>query len=288
MNCLTRPGFDSSVSDPFDLSLSRYIKTEEGDDGNRYYICRSGDNPDRILSLPSVSTVLKVGATREDASGLAQAKKKWDKEFTEGKKELSWEVNSEVARNRGTVIHEKVEAFFRGGGTKECKHFLTHEDSKDPQWENYNKSLDLLFNRSTGLNLIRSEFFVCTDRFAGRADLYIRNLRKKKVLVDLKTSGRSQSKFSWSKDSETGKAKKGYSPWFLRSASQLIAYSLALQEAGETPDDLSIWLLTPKGFDTFSILPREYKVALANWNRRLNLFWNNREDRNEGEGEGEE
>jgi hypothetical protein len=92
-----------------------------------------------------------------------------------------------------------------------------------------------------------------------------------KILVDLKTSGREQSKFVYKK--KDGKCQKQYSPWFSKAIIQLSAYSMAIEEKGESPDGLAIWLVTPGEFTTFTLKEEDLLFAREEWLRRLTKYW---------------
>jgi hypothetical protein len=260
----------ATCHDVFSSFTGRLVEVESRD-GERFYRCRiSSDFNSSSVLVPSVSTVIKGGMTKEDAASLATAKKKWDKDYEDGKKEISWDDNSSQARDRGTLIHKLIENFFLQGETS----FLG-EGIKD--WQKYNEAIAKLYSDKNNQQLIASEFFVCNLSllsplgYAGRADLYVKNKRGKKTLVDVKTSGHAKSKWQWRK--ENGKSVKSVSYWYMNAITQISAYSLALESQGEEPDELSIWLLTPEGFMTFTLDSYDRKMARESWNGKLIKYW---------------
>jgi hypothetical protein len=219
------------------------------------------------ISVPSVSSIIGATCSSDEAVSLIKAKKNWDKQFSNGEKKLTWDENSRIARDRGTECHEKLELFFR-----EQKETYLTGDCEDEKWKMYNKTLERLYRERKRDKLIASEFFVCHSQYAGRGDLYIQDMVGSKILVDLKTSGREQSKFVYKKNKD-GKTQKQYSPWFLKAIIQLSAYSMAIEEKGEIPDNLAIWLVTPTEFTTFTLKEEDLLFAREEWLRRLTKYW---------------
>lgn len=235
------------------------VKTQEDGTRHYHYLNSSGEE----LALGSVTTILQGSASQADAISLVNAKKKWDKQYEKGKKELSWDEHCENARNRGTTIHSITENILK-------KNPYEHLEIPD----SFEESIQQIKLKAMGCKLLASEFFVYNKNsntpYGGRADLYVK-MYGLKYLIDIKTSASPKELYQWNYNRETKKRRKGMASWYERAIIQLTAYQLAMESWEESPDAIGIWLITPEGLDQYTIdIPKDERVKW--WNDRVDTY----------------
>lgn len=252
-----------SLSPGLKSCYNSLIKVDTQKDGVRKYHCFNKEG--RLTILDSVTTIIAGSCTQQDAISLANAKKKWNTQYSKGKVEIDWEEYCQQARDNGSNIHKLIECYFKG--EQNDKNF-------DDIPSKFKGIVPLIKNKIQSSSLIASEFFVYNPDslvpYAGRADLYVKHYGQK-YLVDIKTSNNPKTMYQWSYNKETKKRSKEYASWYEKAVLQLTAYELAMEAHEEYPEALGIWVIHPEGLDSYTIdIPKKERIAM--WEKRQEMY----------------
>lgn len=205
--------------------------------------------------LPSVTTILRLTEDEDAKENLRKWQHKMDKIYGVG----GADTQAQKARDRGTMLHEAIDGFWKWKGTYE-------EYSPEPEdvgqwnelgvdlfWENISQWVKLHkpYVKEWELNVISNKDYP----YAGTLDLILKDEQGVITLVDFKTSKRQ-------------KMRKWLTEYWLQAAAYAIAYE---ETQGEEVKELELLIISPGECQTF--IEELWQPYAEAWESRLECFY---------------